>query len=283
MIHGGAGYWGERKSNGDDQIEKIADKIEENIESRSALEIVEQAVRLLESNKAFNAGRGAKFQIDGEIRLDASIMTSDLEAGSVIGLKGGFEHPISIAQKIMEDTHHIALKGSEASEFASEFDFETSDLETEHRREELTNARKEIEGLDFKDTVARLKEMDQKGTVGAVAVDSEGRMAAATSTGGVHGQLAGRVGDTPMPGCGTYCNEEAAVSATGVGEAIIKTTLTRRTCSYIEQGKQPQKAVEKALEFLEEKTGREAGLITVDKKGEIGIGFNSDEMVWTKR
>lgn len=283
ILHGGAGDWDDRKDKGLEEIERIADEVEKEVQSKSAVEIVEEAVRKLEDSEAFNAGKGAKLELDGEIRLDASIMKSDLEAGSVIGIENEFKHPISVAKKIMEETHHVALKGVQASEFASEFGFEKGNLEIEMRREEMEDIREMVEGLDYRDKIEKLREWDRKGTVGAVAIDSEGRMAAATSTGGVNGQLPGRIGDTPMPGCGTYCNSEAAVSATGTGEAIIKTTLARRTVENIENGKTPQEAVEKSLEFLREKTGREAGLISLDEKGRLGVDFNSEEMVHTKR
>jgi beta-aspartyl-peptidase (threonine type) len=283
VIHGGAGKWENRKEEGLEEIDRIANSLEKDFDSEPAVQIVEEAVRRLESNKVFNAGKGAKLELDGEIRLDASIMKSDLNSGSIIGLEGDFTHPVSVAKKVMDDTHHVALKGEQASNFASEFDFEEEDLEIKMRHDEMKKIREKIEGLDYSDKIEKLSKYDMKGTVGAVAIDVEGRMAAATSTGGVNGQLPGRIGDTPMPGCGTFCNSHAAVSATGTGEAIIKTTLSRRTAEKIEGGESPQDAVEEALDFLTEKTGSEAGLISLDKKGRIGVEFNSENMIHTNR
>jgi beta-aspartyl-peptidase (threonine type) len=122
-----------------------------------------------------------------------------------------------------------------------------------------------------------------KGTVGVVALDSDGKMASATSTGGLHVQLAGRIGDTPMPSCGTYSNSKAAVSATGVGEAIIKTTLTLRYTEFMEHGKNISQAVGNALKFLKKETNQTAGLIAINNKGNTSADFNSDQMVWTER
>ncbi len=237
----------------------------------------------MESEPVFNAGRGAKLQFDGKARLDASIMKSDLDAGAVIGMEENIENPISVARKIMEKTHHVALKGRQATHFAREFGFNSTETVTEQRKRANKKFQEKAGDLDFREKVRKLKELEQTGTVGAVAIDRKGRMAAATSTGGRYGQMAGRIGDTPMPGNGTYCNSEAAVSATGVGEAIIKTTLSRRTAENIEKGMEPEKATRKALEFLENKTGRSAGLITIDKKGGMGSWFNTDAMVWTER
>lgn len=282
ILHGGAGSWGDRQEEAQEEIEKIARKVKKQKSSATALETVEYAVRLMENNKIFNAGKGAKMQLDGGIRTDASIMTSKYDAGSVIGLEGGFKHPISIAKKIMDETHHVALKGTQAQKFAEKYEFEKTDLKTAVREEKLEETRKKVESLDFKQKVRKLKEMNQTGTVGAAALDQDGGLAAATSTGGVYGQLPGRVGDTPMPGCGTHCTETAAVSATGIGEAIIKTTLARRCTEYIEQGLKPSKAVDKSLNFLETKTDGEAGLIIINKDGEMAANFNSNQMVWTK-
>lgn len=283
LLHGGAGKWDQREERGQQAIEDIADTVERECSSKNALETVEYAVKLLEENREFNAGRGAKFQADGEIRLDASIMKSDLETGSVIGLEGEFLHPISIARKVMEKTHHVALKGEQAEEFAEQLNFQRADLEEEYRKEKLEEVRNKVKDLSLEKKVEILKERGQKGTVGAVALDSEGRMASATSTGGVHGQMAGRVGDTPMPGCGTYCNQKAAVSATGIGEAIIKTTLTRRCTELMERGEKPSDAVKRALRFLEEKTGETAGLIAIREDGRTAANFNSKQMVWAER
>ena len=283
VLHGGAGSWDKNEEKAQKEIEKIADQINEKKNSLKAVDIVEEAVRKLEECKYFNAGKGAKKQLDGEFRLDASIMKSNLETGAVIGIEDEYLHPVSIAKTVMNDTHHLALKGRQASEFASKHGFKQANLETSHRNEELKEGKEKLSGLEFKDKIKKLREIEGSGTVGAVALDSEGCLAAATSTGGVNNQLKGRVGDTPMPGCGTYCNENAAVSATGHGEAIIKSTLSRRTAENIEKGLKPERANKKALNFLEERTSSYAGLVTIDKDGNTSGDFNSDSMVYTER
>ncbi|MFB6100377.1 MAG: isoaspartyl peptidase/L-asparaginase family protein [Candidatus Nanohalobium sp.] len=260
VLHGGAGSWGEKEEDAQEALEKVADEVAQTSDFSDALDMVENAVRLLEDEPVFNAGRGGKFQADGEIRLDASLMTSDLEAGAVIGLEGGFLHAVSVARKVMEETHHVALKGCQAADFAEEYGFEKADLRTEVKKEAYSEQMDDLEDLSYREKIRELKDREQNGTVGAVAIDRNGDMAAATSTGGRYGQLAGRVGDTPMPGNGTYCNESSAVSATGVGEAIIKSTLSRRCAEVLERGKVPENAAREAIDYLEDKTGRKLDL-----------------------
>jgi beta-aspartyl-peptidase (threonine type) len=156
VLHGGAGNWGKREEKGQKEIENIADKVRQESGSKSAVETVEYAVNLLEENREFNAGKGAKFESDGEIRLDASIMKSNLEAGSVIGLQN-FLNPISIARKVMEETHHVSIKGRQAEEFAEKFGFEKANIETEYRKESYREVENRIEGLDLKEKIRELE------------------------------------------------------------------------------------------------------------------------------
>lgn len=275
IVHGGAG------SHEIDQpqeiLEEAAEQGYEELVEGSAIDAVETAVNRLEDHPAFNAGHGGKYQLDGKPRLEAAIMQGDGSSGAVTDLEG-VRHAISVARVIMEQTHHVMLSGPPATQFALEEGFERTDIRTEKAHDEWKNVREMIEGLSWQEQVDKLKEMDVSGTVGCVAVDADGGLAAGTSTGGRSPQLAGRVGDTPMIGAGTYCTTDAAVSATGIGEAIIQMTLARRCVEGLEQGHDVQTAAEQAIEALADETGRHAGVIMLDPKGNAGIEHNAAEM-----
>src|SRR5687767_11847980 len=174
----------------------------------SALDAVIAAVVWLEDDPHFNAGTGSVLNADGEVETDASVMTGDLKAGAVGALKG-IKNPVLLARLVMERTKHVLLVADGALRFAKE------------------------QGVGLVDPASMITERartkwSRTGTVGAVARDSQGRLAAATSTGGTTRKLPGRLGDTPLIGCGTFARAGAgAASCTGIGEAIIKTTLAR--------------------------------------------------------
>jgi beta-aspartyl-peptidase (threonine type) len=173
----------------------------------------------------------------------------------------GVANPVSLARRVMTDTPHTLLVADGAARFADSIWFPRVS------NEDLMVATEPAEAHD---------------TVGAVAMDDAGNLAAATSTGGTRGQMPGRVGDVPMPGCGGYAdNGTGAVSATGDGEAIMKLTLSKQVCDFIGAGMEAQRAVERALALLEERLpGSSAGLIAVDRAGQIGITFNTRGMPW---
>ncbi len=286
LVHGGAGKQDRNKKeiqNAKDVLEKAANngfKILKN--SGSALNAVEKSINFLEDSAFFNAGKGADIQLDGKIRLDASIMTSSLDCGSVCSLED-IKYAISVARKIMEKTHHVMLSGIHATRFGKMMGFQKENLKTKEKIEVWRGLSKQVKGLNFKEKIKKLRKLDRERTVGCVAIDKRGFLAAGTSSGGRNPELAGRVGDTPLIGCGTYCNEFAAVSATGIGEAIIKSTLARRCCEYIEKGLSPQKAAEKAIKYLENITKSKAGMIVIDKNGRCGVCYNTKKMLWYKK
>ncbi|MEL6877457.1 MAG: isoaspartyl peptidase/L-asparaginase [Pseudomonadota bacterium] len=200
----------------------------------SAMEAVKAAIIPMEDNPLFNAGRGAVFTWEGENELDASIMDGrDRSAGAVTGVKA-IKNPILLADEVRRDGRHVFLSGAGAEEFASERELETAPPEwfaTEHRREALSRMKasrmkeKELSALD----------VDRKfGTVGAVALDLEGNLAAGTSTGGMTGKRWGRIGDSPIIGSGTYAdNRSCAVSATGWGEYFIRVGVAQEICTRL--------------------------------------------------
>lgn len=198
-------------------------------EGGSALDAIEAAILLMEDDPKFNAGRGAVYTWDGEHELDASIMDGrNRNAGAVAGVSG-IRHPILLARKVMTDSPHVMLAGEGAEQFAAEQGLETMPPEwfdTETRREALERMKADqLSALD----------VDLKfGTVGAVALDRDGNMAAGTSTGGMAGKRWGRIGDAPIIGAGTYADNRAcAVSATGWGEFFIRVGVAKDICARL--------------------------------------------------
>ena len=230
----------------------------------SALDAVEAAARVLEDDPAFNAGTGAVLNEQGVAELDASLMEgTGLGAGAVAVVRT-IKNPISAARLVMERSPHVLLVGPGAEEFAHAQGVprvEPSSLITPAARQRWLEGRER-----------------RHGTIGAVAVDREGRLAAATSTGGTSGKLAGRVGDTPLIGCGTYADDRlGAVSCTGIGEFIIRVTLARRALQGLEAGQAPGEAVRGALSEIV-RLGGEAGLILVTRSGELALATTAERM-----
>src|SRR6267143_1010390 len=224
----------------------------------SALDAVEAAVRALEDHPRFNAGFGSVLTSAGTVEMDASIMEGDqLRCGAVAAVNG-FANPITLARRVMEGTPHVLLAGEGAREFARAQGLPECDpqaLVTERQRARHT--RRTAEAM--------------KGTVGAVALDRGGTIAAATSTGGVTGKLPGRVGDSALIGCGTYADSTlGGVSCTGDGEAIIRVVLARQALHYLKEADDPDYAAKVAVDLLVEEGLGQGGLILLDWRGRIG-------------
>jgi L-asparaginase / beta-aspartyl-peptidase len=236
----------------------------------SSLDAVETAVRIMEDDPTFAAGRRAFRNDIGEIELDAMIMNGrDLRFGSVAAVRN-IRHPVTLARKVMEDARHCMLSGQGATDFARSIDMEivpTSDLLTEREIDRWNALRKE-DGYDQRSAFAPADPRRPMGTVGAVALDSDGDISAATSTGGTPSKMHGRVGDSPLVGCGTYAdNGTAGVSVTGYGESIMKVVLARRVCGNLERGSNVSDAASEAIEYLRSRVNGLGGVIAVDPQG----------------
>lgn len=230
-----------------------------------ALDAVEAAVRALEDHPRFNAGRGSVLTSSGTVEMDASIMEGDrLACGAVAGVSR-IGNPITLARRVMEDERHVLMIGDGAHAFARAVGLPDCDPElliTDRQRKRL--AARQAEG---------------RGTVGAVAVDRHGTIAAATSTGGTMGKRPGRVGDSALIGCGTYADSRlGGVSCTGDGEAIIRVVLARRTLDRLGADGDPDAAVRAAVELLVKEGRGEGGLILVDPRGRVGYAFSTPLM-----
>jgi beta-aspartyl-peptidase (threonine type) len=225
----------------------------------SSLDAVEAAVVALEDNPLFNAGRGSALTLLGHVEMDAAVMCSDSRAGAVAAVSC-IKNPVRLARQVMEYERHVLLAGEGARAFARSNGIEECTEEyliTQRQRERWQRS---------------------QGTVGCVAMDDNGLISAATSTGGMSGQLDGRVGDSPLPGCGTYANPCGAVSCTGVGEAIIKVLMAKAAVDFLAAGLAPGRAAQAGVDLLAERTGSEAGLIMIDAVGTIAHAHNTQEM-----
>ena len=239
----------------------------------SALDTVQAAARVLEDDPVFNAGRGSVLNYQGGIDLDAAIMDGESRnAGAVAGLKT-IRCPISLARAVMEKSPHVFLSFEGAEEFAREQGFEAVDnhwFETEERRAQLDKVL--AAGGHFDADV-------KYGTIGAVAVDESGHVAAATSTGGLTAKRWGRIGDSPLIGAGTYADDRsAAVSATGSGEFFIRAVAAHQVADRIRlAGASLQQAIDETLADIKEMGGT-GGLIAVAPTGEAAWGFTTSGM-----
>jgi beta-aspartyl-peptidase (threonine type) len=253
-------------------------------EDGTSLDAVEAAVKVLEDSPRFNAARGAVFNHDGRNELDASIMEGKTKhAGAVAGLTV-IKNPISAARAVMEKSPHVLLVGRGADLFATEQGLEVVDPSyfwTRQRWLELQDALREEKESRAKpgSSHARVVPRDL-GTVGAVALDRHGNLAAATSTGGLTNKRFGRVGDSPLIGAGTYAdNGSCAVSATGHGEIFIRFAVAHDIACLVKYKKLPvQEAADAVLGDLPKEPGGVGGVIVLDAKGNLALAFNTDGM-----
>ncbi len=245
----------------------------------SSLDAVTEAVRLLEDDPRFNAGRGAVLTHEGEAELDAAIMDgAGPRAGAVAGIRH-VRNPIGLARLVMDHSAHVMLIGEGAEKFARERGLElvsNSYFRTAYREQELQRAlrREQLneQGAPAPGTIT--------GTVGAVAIDRGGNLAAATSTGGMTNKRYGRVGDSPIIGAGTYANNEScAVSATGSGEFFIRAVVAHDIHALVQYKQLPlEEAAREVVQVKLKRLGGEGGIIAVDRNGRIVLEFNSEGM-----
>jgi len=293
IIHGGAGVIA-KTSMTPDKEKQFRAKLEEAVltgyralqAGRSSLDAVETAIRILEDSPLFNAGKGAVFNHEGKNELDASIMDGKtLGAGAVAGLRH-VKNPITLARAVMEKSPHVMMVGDGAEQFAKEQKIELVDEKyffTQERWDQLQEVLKEEKAKAAKPATAaaasRLS-VNRFGTVGAVALDKNGNIAAGTSTGGMTNKKYGRVGDSPIIGAGTYANNDTCgVSATGSGEYFIRLGVARDICSLMEYSALPvQAAADRVIKQKLTKLGGNGGIIAMDKFGNMAISYNSEGM-----
>jgi L-asparaginase / beta-aspartyl-peptidase len=246
----------------------------------SALDAVEEAVVVLEDDETFDAGRGSFLNRDGKVQLDAFIMDGSTLRGGGVGCVERLRNPVRAARKILSDSPHVYFVGEGAERFAAEHGIALC------RNEDLIIPR-EIE---------RLREYQAQGsnhgndlfaptishdTVGAVALDRDGNIAASTSTGGTLNKAPGRLGDSSLIGCGCYAdNLSAAASTTGWGEPIMKLVLAKWAADRVESGSLPEWVAQEAMNYLKQRLNGHGGIILLDAQGRFGIAHNTPRMAW---
>lgn len=257
----------------------------------TALDACQSAITALEDDPAFDAGLGSHLNRDARVQLDAVLMDGrTLNSGAIAGVER-LRNPIQVARLVLERSEHILLVGSGAEQFAAEMDVplcNPSELVIP-REVALWFKRKEAAAVPAETPEKRSADAElprQSGTVGAVALDAQGNLAAGTSTGGPPYKYPGRVGDSPLVGCGCYAdNRTGAISTTGDGEAMVKLVMAKTASDFLAAGPSrpagglaPQPAAEKALALLTERTGGTGGLIIVDTQGRVGAAFTTPRM-----
>lgn len=285
-LHGGAGTISQNLP--DSVKQQYYDGLEEALragevvlrDGGTALDAVEYVVRNLEDNPLFNAGRGAVFTKEGGHELDAAIMDgSTLGAGALTGLTT-VKNPISLARKVMTDSPHILFSGEGAETYADQTDVERVDndhFHTGRRYQQWERAQEEARAITPEESIQDWIKDTKFGTVGAVAYDADGNLAAATSTGGMTNKQFGRVGDVPIIGSGTFANHIAAISATGWGEQIMRNVSANTIANYMEfKGG----SLDEAMDFVlnERLDPGDAGFIAVDNQGNISMKMNTTGM-----
>ena len=253
----------------------------------TALDAVEATVKVLENNPLFNAGKGAVFTNEGVNELDAAIMDGKtLAAGSIAGVRT-IKNPITAARAVMEKSDHVMLSGKGAEQFAKQQKLELVDnsyFNTEFRYEALQRAKQALAPQPHQAAVP-YDPAWKMGTVGAVAIDRKGNLAAATSTGGMTAKRYGRIGDAPIIGAGNFAdNTSCAVSATGHGEFFIRYQVASDICARVKyQGISAAKAADQVIQQELAKVGGTGGVILIDHKGDVSWSFNTEGMYRAKK
>lgn len=276
VIHGGAGniYKGRYSP---DQEKEYKSKLEEALNQGykilenggSSVDAVETVIRILEDSPLFNAGKGAVLNNEGNVELDASIMNGEnIGAGGVAGIKH-IKNPITLARFVMEHSPHVLMFGDGAEKFADEFGLEKVENSYFKTQEKIDDFNKSKEA-----------EKSKHGTVGCVALDKKGNLAAGTSTGGISGKKFGRVGDSPIIGAGTYANNKTcAISSTGQGEYFIKNVVAYDIAALMEYRKLSiAAAAEEVINVKLKSQNAKGGVIGIDNNGKIIMCFNTDGM-----
>ena len=271
VIHGGAGW---SRNQTEEKLKSIEDGLKRALEEGfsilesggTSLDAVEAAVIILEDDVTFNAGKGSVYTAEEKQEMDASIMTGQLQNAGAVASVSTIKNPIKLALYIMEKTEHVLIVGQGAENVAIEGGLEVVDPSYFYSKEKL-------------DRVRRQKTKDELSTVGAVAIDKDGNISAATSTGGRSNKLPGRVGDSPIIGAGTWAqNNLCGVSGTGHGEYFMRFNVAREICARMDYlGLTANEASNEVINELSE-MGIEGGVIVMDKDGSASMIFNTDGM-----
>jgi beta-aspartyl-peptidase (threonine type) len=271
IAHGGAGRW--RPGSDADALSGLEQAVALGrdilLAGGSSLDAVCATAAALEDAPHYNAGTGGVLNLEGFVELDACVMVGEgMQVGSVAALRG-VRNPILVARKVMEQTDHVMLAGEGAQKFARAMGFSDWDNVTPARQADWADKKARLDQTMAMKTRAFLKAHPDYagGTIGAVAIDARGVLAAATSTGGVTLKLVGRVGDTPIPGAGNYASKHVAASATGTGEFVLRALATRALSEHVEHGASLEEAMGRVMDQQGRDFDADVGIIAVDRGG----------------
>ncbi len=285
IVHGGCGIWLDYA-----EEEAIAGCREAVVAGRqvlaaggTALAGAIAACTALENNPLYNAGTGSVLNYDGNAQMDASLMEGHTLRFGGVGAIERVKNPVLVAQQVIEQTDHNLLVGPGATEFARKVGFPDYDPRTnqriaEHQMLKAKVPKGELKTSRFSTGHPEHAHSSTTGTVGAVALDSYGNLAAVTTTGGILLKLPGRVGDTALPGGGTYATDYGAASSTGTGEYVMRILGTRQVCDLIAAGHSAQVAIDKTLMEINTRFSAQTGLIGIDREGNVGLAHLTPEM-----
>ena len=286
VIHGGA--WAIPDDMSDAHLQGVSEALAEGWRmlerGASAMDAVEAAIVLMENHEAFDAGRGSFLTSDGRVQLDALMMDGvTLRAGGV-GCVEHIRNPISAARLVLEQSPHVYLVGQGAEKFVQGHGMSLCANQELVLPREVERLRKAQAAAGTGAGANLLGPEFGHDTVGAVALDMDGRLAAGTSTGGTLNKTPGRVGDSSLIGCGCYAdNQTAAVSCTGWGEPIMKLVLAKRAADWVGEGHTPEGSCNDAISYLETRLQGTGGMILLDSQGRFGIAHNTPRMAWAYR
>lgn len=290
VVHGGAG------NDFDDRLDAFRSGVERAVQvgwqvlaqGGGAVDAAVAAVQVLEDDPTYDAGHGSFLNANNEVEMDAMVMEgTHLGYGAVAGIQR-VAHPVQVARLVMEHTPHSFFVGAGAEQFARQMGVPVCPMEELVAGSSTYLLRPEDrvfrpgKSAAGQGNTAGIEGPTGRDTVGAVAIDVDGRMATAVSTGGTAGKMPGRVGDSPLIGCGGYAdNESGAAAATGHGEALMKVVFSKTACDFMACGLHPQRAAEQALHLLESRVGpnSQGGIILLNPRGEVGCAYNTSHMV----
>ncbi len=288
IVHGGAGNWPQAKqAEGLIGVRRAVSKGFRVLEQgRSSLAAVEAAVVEMEDNSLFNAGTGSTLNLVGHVEADAAIMSGRTHQGAGVALIQTVKNPVRLARLVMQKTDHALLAGRSAERLAEAFKLPRADLRTRDRVSMWGRAQKDLETKSLRTFPRNRKLLHKKSlrllgdTVGALALDQKGNLAAADSTGGVFLKLPGRIGDSPLLGAGLYAdNSTGAATATGMGEIAIRLVVSKSACDEMST-LSAQAAANRTIERVTRLAGNGLGVITLDRKGRYGVAHNTRHLCW---
>jgi beta-aspartyl-peptidase (threonine type) len=291
IVHGGAGNWHPARSQPAlDAIKRATETGFDMLKNgRSAIDSVTEVVAFLEDSGEFNAGLGSALNLEKQLEMEAAIMDGKTLSAGAVGLLNNVKNPVRAARLVMEKTDHVFVVGKSAEKLARIFNLEKREPANAAKKARYEAQLKTLRGGSFglpklTQLIREHPEVFQLETVGAVALDGGGNVAAATSTGGFPLKLPGRIGDSPSIGCGTYAdNQSGACSATGVGEIAMRLVLAKKVCDHMENGATAQEAVEAAVALVNHRIKgiyNDMGLVAVDIHGGVGAAHSSPNLCW---